>query len=83
MFPFSRSSIFTAGPIQPHMQRIQGYFPGVQLPEREVNLSPPSSEEIKMSEALTVLLRYAIMVSTETTIGILVRRVRRISETDY
>jgi hypothetical protein len=57
IFLFFRKSIPALGLIRPPIQWELGRIsPGVKLPGREVNYSPPSSVEIKNNSAVTSLL---------------------------
>jgi hypothetical protein len=50
------------GPTQATIQRILGVVsPGVKLPEREADYSPPTSQDIKKIWIYTSTLPYAFM----------------------
>jgi hypothetical protein len=48
-------------------------FPGIKWPEREVNHSPPSGVEVKMSGRVPLIPLYAFMTWTGKALRLLVR----------
>ena len=54
----SETSQHALGPTQTLFQWVQGLFPGVKRPRREVNHSPPSSAKVKDTWSYTPTLPY-------------------------
>jgi hypothetical protein len=53
IFLFFRMSRPAVLPSQPPIQWVLGFFPGVERPGREVNHSPPSSDDVKNEWSFT------------------------------
>ena len=53
IFLFCRTSKSAVGTTQPPIQWVPGFFSGVKRPGRQVNHSPPSSDDVKSKWSCT------------------------------